>query len=215
MGGFCGSGTSPSDASAPEALSDTPIDFKPIHSAVRWNKPVDEIEELLLTEAHVNSQDVGNGNFPIHIAAQNGHLDTLKLLVRKNANLNALNHKLNTAVHMAIGYDYYICAKFLIDSGADQTLRNSDGFIGSYGLEGNKCLGLAAFYNADNHESVTAALKILHDQKDDLKKIGSISTTPKSTLVQVIMKLKKLNTSDNIVLSPENEKSARELIHIL
>jgi ankyrin repeat protein len=50
------------------------LDFKPIHSAVRWNKPINEVKELLVSEEAVNCVDVGNGNSPIHIAAQNGKL---------------------------------------------------------------------------------------------------------------------------------------------
>lgn len=209
MGAGCGAGSKPaaSDANAP---ADVDVDYKLIHSAVRWNKPIAEIEELIKSAAHANCQDEGNGNHPIHIAAQNGHLEALKLLVRKNAKLDATNKKMNTAVHMAIGYDYYDCAKFLIESGADLTIKNSEGFTGSYGLEGNKCLALAAFACADSDQSVTNAIVLMKEQIDVLKEIGKHSTTPKSMIGQIFMKLKKSKT-----LSAENEQACKEFIQSL
>jgi ankyrin repeat protein len=69
----------------------------------------------------------GNGNRPIHIAAQNGHTDVVRLLVNKKCLLNEMNMKGNTAIHMAVGYDYYDAAKLIIDAGGDPRILNSAG----------------------------------------------------------------------------------------
>ena len=48
----------------------------------------------------MESADVGNGNRSIHIAAQNGHLPILKLLVQKDCDVNAQNKSGQTPMHM-------------------------------------------------------------------------------------------------------------------
>lgn len=146
------------------------VNFKPIHSAVRWNKSIDEIENLLVSTAAVNAVDESNGNYPIHIAAQNGHNDIVQLLIRKNANINAKNLKGNTAIHMAIGYDYYSTAMILISEGADQSIANDDGFPGSRGIEGDKSLGLAALACAKTEEELSAAFDLCEKSIQELTK---------------------------------------------
>lgn len=61
-------------------VADEQIDWKKIHSMVRWNKPIEEIRPELKTVSYVNCQDKDNGNYPIHIACQNGHFEICKLL---------------------------------------------------------------------------------------------------------------------------------------
>jgi hypothetical protein len=98
------------DADPPAAPPSEEEAFKAVHSAVRWNKPANVIEALLESvPGGANSQDPKNGNFPLHIAAQNGHAETCKLLLSKGASVNAVNGKGNTGLHMAISYDYYVC----------------------------------------------------------------------------------------------------------
>lgn len=105
----------------------TPGDFKRVHSAVRWNKPTDEIAGLLSSKEDVNCSDDRNGNQPIHIAAQNGHYDIIGLLLTKGADVNAVNGKGNTPLHMAIEYDYYDSAMRLIEAGAKRDVLNAAG----------------------------------------------------------------------------------------
>ena len=40
-----------------------------------------------------------------------------------------MNMKGNTAIHMAVGHDYYDAAKIIIDAGGDPTILNSSGGI--------------------------------------------------------------------------------------
>lgn len=136
------------------------VNFKVIHSAFRWNKPPEEIEPLLTSAHAVNIPDPNNGNTPIHIAAQNGHNELVKLLIRKKADLNAKNGKGNTGLHMAIGYDYYETAMLLINNGADQEIVNEMGVPAKLGLEGNKALGIACLVNARNASEVLQGFEL-------------------------------------------------------
>jgi hypothetical protein len=64
-------------------------------------------------------QDAKTGNFPIHIAAQNGHRHIVKMLIDAGANVNAQNNNGLTALHMSVEYDYYFTSKVLLEAGAD------------------------------------------------------------------------------------------------
>lgn len=152
------------------------VNFKPIHSAIRWNnKPLDEIEKLLDSPEAVNSVDSANGNRPIHIAAQNGHFEIVQMLIAKGAELNVQNAKGNTPIHMAVGYDYYETAMLLIEAKADPLIKNTAGFAAKNGIDGDKSLGLAALVSAKNTDDVTYALDMCEEHLDELNKAGFVS----------------------------------------
>lgn len=159
------------------------VNFKPIHSAIRWNKPISEIEQLLSSSAAVNCVDASNGNRPIHIAAQNGHEDIIKLLIAKDVELNAKNAKGNTGIHMAVGYDYYTVAKLLIAAGADETLTNDLDIPSNLGLEGDKAMGIAALVCAESSDDVDEALNLCEDKIEKLNKINFVSAGLKAKKV--------------------------------
>ena len=109
-----------------------------IHSAIRWNKPLGELASIVTDAERANCEDARNGNRPIHIAAQNGFTPICKLLVAKGAEINAVNAKGNTGLHMALGYDYDECADFLVSCGTDLLIKNAEGHAAKNGLEGDK-----------------------------------------------------------------------------
>merc|ERR1719428_1142671 len=94
-----------------------------IHSAIRWGKPISELESLIVGD-QIDCQDEQNGNRPIHIAAQNGHLEIVKWLISKKCDVSAQNGTGATALHMSVGYDFYYVTKALLEAGADQTIKN-------------------------------------------------------------------------------------------
>jgi ankyrin repeat protein len=158
------------------------IDFKPIHSAVRWNNSYEEVNQVLETPEAVNSRDHGNGNRPIHIAAQNGHMDLVKLLIDREADLDAKNKKGNTALHMAVEYDYYESCQLLIEAGASTTIENDDGHPAIKGIEGEKSLAVVQLLSA----------KITEDAIDSLTKcLENLENIEKASFVQAGLKVKK------------------------
>ena len=152
----------------------TVVDYKLVHSTVRWNK-ISDLAAMINNES-VNFVDPTNGNCPIHIAAQNGHYEVLKYLIEKKAFLNSKNLKGNTAIHMAVGYDYYQCAKMLVDAGADQNIENDSGFPSNRGIEGDKSFGIAAFISAQTIEEALLAFTLCEENTDIVLKSLFVST---------------------------------------
>lgn len=139
---------------------------------------------MLTSAAAVNCADEQNGNRPIHIAAQNGHLGILELLVKLKVEINAKNGKGNTGVHMAVGYDYFECAKILMENGADAVgIKNDAGFSANRGLEGDKTYGIAALMSATSPEEVMIGFSLCEEQLEDL-------TSAKASFVSAGLKAK-------------------------
>lgn len=139
------------------------VDYKKIHSAVRWNRPMSEIKALMTSKNAINCVDSANGNCPIHIAAQNGHLEIVELLIKLDCKLDEVNCKGNTALHMAVEYDYYQVSQSLIAAGANIALNNQSGFPATKGIEGGKSLAGCAFYSAKTIQEIKHAFTMLND----------------------------------------------------
>jgi len=137
-----------------------------IHSALRWDKPWAEIQEVIKSvdvsvfDALV-AQDPKNGNCCLHIAAQNGHRDLVKQLLEEKADVNAQNFKGQTPLHMSIEYDFYFQSVQLLEAGADRGAVNADGHPAIKGIEGGK-------EGADAWDSPLTILKAAGDDRDEL-----------------------------------------------
>jgi len=137
-------GPAASAAPTPEAL----LKF---HSAVRWGKPWPEIQEAaggIDLKVMCAEKDPKNGNYVIHIAAQNGHSDLVRELLVAGAAVNSQNGKGQTALHMTVEYDFYFLCRLLLDDpwNADRDILNQDGHKAILGIEGTK-LGKEAWDN--------------------------------------------------------------------
>lgn len=167
----------------------TPLEkTRKLHTSIRWNKNENEIEALLEIEGSTEFVDPQNGNRPIHIAAQNGHVDIVKTLLKKGCDINSINLKGNTALHMAIGYDYYETAKLLIDSGANVDILNSSNFPASKGLEGDKSLATAAITAAITIDEYIFGLNMMKNQFP--------RGITKELFIKIGLKMKKSNTDE-------------------
>ena len=114
------------------------IDWKACHSVVRWNKPLDEIAAVLTSPFCCNCVDTKNGNYPIHIAAQNGHAELVRWLVENGARTEVQNGTGQTAMHMAVSYDYDSVTEYLKSQAANFDICNWAENPAKFGIEGEK-----------------------------------------------------------------------------
>lgn len=177
------------------------VNFKPIHSAIRWNnKSEEEMRALISSVEAANCYDPSNGNRPIHIAAQNGHLDLVKLLIELKADVTLGNLKGNTALHMAVSYDYYDVAMTLVAAGADLEAVNEADSKARYGLENDKTIGMIKFACATTRDVVIESLDMINDEIEHVNKV---------TMAQLGFKVKKVLGPD---WTPDIQDKFKELI---
>jgi len=93
-----------------KAAEDAGVQSKEIHSLVRWDK---DLKEAVTSAVHANCVDDANGNYCIHIAAQNGHMGAVEFLLQAGAKVNAQNGTGQTPLHMAVAYDFDTVAALL------------------------------------------------------------------------------------------------------
>ncbi|HBK44096.1 MULTISPECIES: ankyrin repeat domain-containing protein [unclassified Polynucleobacter] len=79
---------------------------------------------VLEKKASVNKR----GWAPIHYAATNGHLQIVQFLMTHGAKVNAFSPSETTPLMMAIGSGNDELIKYLLDNGADLSLRNHEGY---------------------------------------------------------------------------------------
>mmetsp|Transcript_19907 Transcript_19907/g.33552 ORF Transcript_19907/g.33552 Transcript_19907/m.33552 type:complete len:210 (-) Transcript_19907:3428-4057(-) len=152
------------------------LNFKVVHSAIRWDKPVSLLEKYYTREpAAVTMQDDRNGNFPIHIAAQNGFDAHVQLLLDHGADINAVNGKGNTPLHMAWSYDYVSTAELLTSKGANVHQANDKGFTASCGIDGDKCRPIVYLLTSKCTDDILAALGMAEVAAEEVEKGNFVS----------------------------------------
>jgi len=87
---------------------------------------VSELNRLLEEGADVN--EPGGLGAPLHWAAMNGHVDAVRLLVAKGADLGVQSSMLGTPLHAAARFDRVEAAAALLAAGADPNAGDKDDF---------------------------------------------------------------------------------------
>lgn len=102
-----------------------------IHEAAEQGN-ADEVQRLasggLLRRAvDVNEQESGWGYTPLHLAAKEGHIETVKALLEHGAQVNAQNLYGWTPLHVAAVRNYTDITRLLLDRGGDITVEDNYG----------------------------------------------------------------------------------------
>lgn len=77
--------------------------------------------------ALLRAPDPQSGNTALHMAAANGHVETLQRLVHAGAPLNARNAAGSVPLHYCAAGGSGECARVLVDAGADLFVENGAG----------------------------------------------------------------------------------------
>jgi hypothetical protein len=98
-------------------------------------------------------------NFKKHEAVDSDTIDMVKLLMDHGANVNAYGYQNNTPLHEATLNGRFECAKYLLENGANQLLKNEFGIYPKDLANNNK--KLTALYNKYASEVLEAAANSL------------------------------------------------------
>ena len=82
------------------------------------NHNVTSIQELLTLKVNVHIRD-SEGSTPLHLAAELGYLDIVKLLVQNGANIGAKKYLSETPLQTAVINDRYEISEYLLENGAE------------------------------------------------------------------------------------------------
>ena len=82
--------------------------------------------ELVTATKDINVQDKRNKRSPLMEAAQNGHPDVVKELIKKKADLNLQDKDQNTALTSAISNADVEAVRVLVDAGAKLNMPGAD-----------------------------------------------------------------------------------------
>jgi len=158
-------------------------DWKEVHSMARWNKDFEKLRRTIQDSPDaVTIRDPNTLNTPLHISAQNGHEELTEILIAGKADINAKNRCGQTALHMAMSYDYYNVVKMLVNAGANEQITNDDGFPAITGLTGDKTVGMVSLAAAETSEDINAALDRIE---------SDLARTDKVSFIRIYFKLKK------------------------
>eukprot|EP01028_Stygiella_incarcerata_P003886 TRINITY_DN180_c0_g5_i1.p1 TRINITY_DN180_c0_g5~~TRINITY_DN180_c0_g5_i1.p1 ORF type:complete len:399 (+),score=122.27 TRINITY_DN180_c0_g5_i1:71-1267(+) len=106
------------------------------HSRCRHGRS-SSVERILGFGIDVDIKD-RNGNTPLIIAAQNGHLKICDRLLQAGAWVNAQNGNGNTALHYCYAFSHFEVASFLMQHGADDRIQNAHGLTCYDGITPNR-----------------------------------------------------------------------------
>jgi ankyrin repeat protein len=107
---------------------------------------------VLKNKAQVNK----TGWAPLHYACSTGKLNVAEFLVANGAKVNALSPSETTPLMMAVSSGNELLIKFLLDKGADLTMRNHEGY---------SAIDVAVLFNRDDiKEGLTSRWLKLYKQ---------------------------------------------------
>ncbi|WP_241158541.1 ankyrin repeat domain-containing protein [Cohnella candidum] len=100
------------------------------------NGYIEIIGLLLSSGAEIDIKCEGSKNCtPLHIAVCYGHFDSVKMLIKHNASLNAIDNNAQTSLHYAYINNHSEIISVLEEHGADTTIKDSYGKLASEYLD--------------------------------------------------------------------------------
>ena len=103
---------------------------------------LDEIGAALAAGAPIDGRD-GNGTTSLMMAAANGHVEAMRILLDSGADVNAINERKNSAMHWAVFTNQAEAVKCLLAAkGVDLMIKNEHGLTAA--MDADRRLGEAS-----------------------------------------------------------------------
>jgi len=103
----------------------------PLHLAIDMDN-VERVRELLASGIDINKKSNQYEYTPTYIAAFEGHIDCLRLLIENGADVNIPNKYNYTPTHIAAEKGHVDCLRLLIENGADVNKANQFGYTPTF-----------------------------------------------------------------------------------
>ena len=87
------------------------------------------VKHLVKYGAFVKDSQMINESTPLHMAANNGHLDIIQYLVSLGANINEIDSYGNYVFQIACEFGYFEIVEYLVKYGCDINGKNGDYLI--------------------------------------------------------------------------------------
>ena len=95
-----------------------------VFHAIERNQPQVVEEFISRNMMSLNTCTDPLGNSLLNVAVQCGCEEIVDALIKNGAYINTQNHQLNTPLHYAISYNFTKLVDLLMESGADETIKN-------------------------------------------------------------------------------------------
>lgn len=99
----------------------------PLHNACNSVNAGELVQLFLENRADLSPHDTSTRATPLHCACKQGAYGNAELLLKRNADPNALDVRRNTPLHVASAQGYTGIAQLLVKHGADPNLLNAEG----------------------------------------------------------------------------------------
>ena len=157
-----------------------------------YNNERQEVVEYLLDKCPASIETTGSitiqgvmieGVAPLWIAAFRGHLDIVKILVKRGANVNSKTKTSATPLHAACSYGHYEIVKYLVENNADIAVEyvNDDG--DTYGMTPLMVASVTGHLHIVEHVISQRELVSKQERIDALELLGATFVDEREDLI--------------------------------
>ena len=157
------------------------------HKKIAYNVRYSAVSGLLDLGADANLVHPVTGETPLSLAAQNGYIDVILLLLKNGANVNAQDGNGNTALHYAVEQELESVVSWLIEQGAANGIVNKNSEtaedIAIRTGQGKVAQQISECHTVEEQRITSLFLAAAHNQKDVVERLlkhgGGVNTRDK------------------------------------